>query len=253
MPNRNEATRQPILGLIHTVASLVETFDRLVLELGATMGVVAQHMVDEALLATTRRDGLTKETMRHLLAYALASQESGADVVLVTCSSLGQAVGVVAPLMDIPVLRVDEAMVHRALVLGRRIGVLATLESTLSPTVELIETEARRLGPDLALDVRLCSGAFDAARRGEPERHDALILTELRSLLLKVDVVVLAQASMARALTGLDPSDARVPILTSPRLAVERAVDELSAITASRALVVGTAPEVPFGTPLQTG
>jgi hypothetical protein len=38
----------------------------------------------------------------------------------------------------------------------------------------------------------------------------------------RVDVIVLAQASMARVVQGLPEKDRRVPILSSPRLAVER-------------------------------
>jgi Asp/Glu/hydantoin racemase len=37
----------------------------------------------------------------------------------------------------------------------------------------------------------------------------------------KVDVIVLAQASMARVVENLSKEERRVPILSSPRLAVE--------------------------------
>ena len=221
--------KQPVIGLIHTVSTLVVTFDQLVREMGGKSGVQAQHIVDEALLIATRREGLTTLTMRHLLSYAVAAQESGVDLVLVTCSSLGPAVDMISPLVDVPVLRVDEAMADNAIRMGHRIGVVATLETTLTPTVELIERGADRVGVDVVLDVRLCEGAFDAARRGDPDRHDEVILSELRSLIPNVDVVILAQASMERALGGLEPSDRKIPVLTSPRFAVRAALDVLLA------------------------
>jgi Asp/Glu/hydantoin racemase len=220
-----------VLGLIHTVATLVPTFDELTRELGGPAGVTATHLVDEALLAVTRRDGLTPTTARHLLAYAIAAQETGADVILVTCSSIGPAVELVAPLVDVPVLRVDEAMVEGALELGSRIGVLATLESTMKPTAELVERRARAVGRKITLEVRLCAGAFDAARRGDSEAHDALVQSELRLLMGRVDAILLAQASMARALGAIDPTEVTIPVLTSPRLAIERALEVLERIS----------------------
>jgi|SRR5579884_1062711 len=218
------ATTPRSLGLIHTVASLVTTFDELAAELAAPVGVTTTHLVDEALLAATRRDGLTKSTARHLFAYAVATQESGADAILVTCSSIGPAVDAIAPLIDVPVVRVDEAMAAQAVAIGGRVGVLATLESTMRPTGELVVREARASGRPVEVEMRLCAGAFDAARAGDRERHDRLVEAELRALLPVVDVVLLAQASMARALAGIAADELRVPVLTSPRSAMERAL-----------------------------
>jgi hypothetical protein len=50
--------------------------------------------------------------------------------------------------------------------------------------------------------------------------HDQLVSEALKELAGKVDVVVLAQASMARVLSGVTSNG--TPILSSPRLAVER-------------------------------
>ena len=50
-------------------------------------------------------------------------------------------------------------------------------------------------------------------------------------LMARVDVVVLAQASMARVLEGLPESERRVPVLSSPMLAMERLWSLLSAQT----------------------
>lgn len=216
----------PLLGLVHTVAALVETFDGLVAAHGGGACTV-RHIVDESLLATTRARGLIPQTMRHLLNHVLAAQESGADAVLVTCSSVGPAVEVIAPLIDIPVLRVDEAMVRRALESAERIGVVATLASTLDPTVELVRRSGRALGREPELLVRLCDGAFDAARAGDRARHDALVLAEIRAVAEQVGVVLLAQASMARALADLAPGEIAVPVLTSPPLAVDQALGVL--------------------------
>jgi hypothetical protein len=45
------------------------------------------------------------------------------------------------------------------------------------------------------------------------------------------DVVILAQASMARVVEGISPDDAKVPILSSPRLAMKRLAEVLNSST----------------------
>ena len=68
----------------------------------------------------------------------------------------------------------------------------------------------------------LAEGAFEAVLAGDTERHDALLVQALNDLLPKVDVVVLAQASMARVIPKV-ASRGGPPILSSPELAVRNA------------------------------
>jgi len=56
---------------------------------------------------------------------------------------------------------------------------------------------------------------------GQPSVHDAKVAAALKELSQQVDVIVLAQASMARVVDSLAPEDKRVPILASPALAVD--------------------------------
>lgn len=222
-----DSATSPVLGLIHTVAGLVPLFDGLVRELGGSRAVAPLHQVDEALLQVTRRIGLSKPTVRHLFSHAVSAQESGAQAILVTCSSVGPAVELIRPLIDVPVLRVDDAMVAKALSIGSRIGVIATLESTLTPTVELIRQRAAARSADVSIGLRLCEGAFDAAQQGDQRLHDELVTSALMSVSASSDVVVMAQASMARVLAELPVDATPVPVLTSPALAVQAALEVL--------------------------
>lgn len=213
------------LALVHTVPALVDTFETL-FEARAP-GVHLQHVVDEGLLQRTIERGRLGDDVREDLAAIVARVRGEADLVLVTCSTLGPAVDALAATPGPPVLRVDEAMGREALRLGARIGVLATLTSTLEPTVHLLE----RLGPGRAgtpeVVAQLCEGAFEAVRAGDGDRHDQLVRAGLDRLLERgVDVVVLAQASMARVVETLDPPPP-VPVLSSPALAVDHAVSRL--------------------------
>ncbi len=215
--------------IIHTVPSLEPVFRRLANEL--LPGVEQEHVVDESLLRDAiAHDRLTPEISSRLADHIRDAEASGTDAILVTCSSVGFAAEQAARSASVPVLRVDEPMVVEAIRAGRRIGVLATLSSTLQPTVELVQRLAEREGRSVEVVPRVVGGAFDALRAGDVERHDALVREGFDALQDDVDVVLLAQASMARVVDSLPESARRVRVLSSPRLGVER----LAAVVGAR-------------------
>lgn len=150
-----------------------------------------------------------------------SAREGGADGVVVTCSSIGPAATMARALFDFPVVRVDEPMAEEAVRVGRRIGVAATLRTTLEPTVALLRAKALDAGRDVDVIESLCEDAFAAVLSGDTRTHDRLLSDSLARLRPSVDVVVLAQASMARVVANL-PGNGCPPILSSPELAVRR-------------------------------
>jgi hypothetical protein len=120
-------------------------------------------------------------------------------------------------------------MADKALAIGARIGVAATVHTTLTPTVSLIERKAAAAGKNVSVISKLCEGAFGALLAGDTAKHDALVREGLQELFPQVDVVVLAQASMARIVESLPESDRVLPIFSSPRLAVEHLAQTLAA------------------------
>ena len=215
------------LALIHTVAGLVPRFRELAAELMPE--VETFDIVDETLLRDATREGrVSLDTARRLFAHLAAAERHGADAVLVTCSSVGGVVDAARPFAGVPLLRVDQAMAEQAVQRGTRIGVLATLWSTLRPTAVLIERTARESDRQVEVRDRLCDGAFEALREGDTERHDELVREGLRELIGWAEVVVLAQASMARVVDSLSEDERRTPILSSPRLGMERMRDILA-------------------------
>lgn len=208
-------TAPPRLCVLHTVAALPAVFDPLLRE--EAPGTRPYHMVDESLLADTIAHGPLPRTTARLASHIQHAEAAGARAVLVTCSSIGPAAEQVRPLVSIPVFRVDVPMAAEAVRTGPRIGVLATLDSTLQPTAALIRRQAAEQGADITLTVSTCAGAYRARTEGRPEEHDALIAAEARRLAADADVLVLAQASMAAAVGTLPPGALGVPVLTSPR------------------------------------
>jgi Asp/Glu/hydantoin racemase len=182
------------------------------------------NIVDESLIENTIQAGhLTPATSKRLARYLESAEEAGADAIMVTCSSVGPAVDAARPFVGVPVLRVDQPMADEAVRIGRRIGVIATVSTTLGPTADLVKSRAQALGRDVEVIRHLCEGAFDAVRSGDTETHDRPVLEGLHKVMDSVDVVVLAQASMARVADVLPQHARRVPILSSPTLGLEAA------------------------------
>lgn len=211
------------LGLVHTVSRLAPTFADLMDDLFPDVEAVV--ITDELLLKRTIQNGSVDDVTRaRLRGHVTALADYGVDAVLVTCSSVGALADEIAFASDVPVIRVDRAMAQCAVRLGSTVGVLATLPTTLKPTTDLIRDVARRTGRDVAVVPRLCEGAFAALDRGDNAEHDAIVGEELDRLAAEVEVVVLAQASMAR-IAAARPN-LGVQVLASPRLAVEQLAAE---------------------------
>jgi Asp/Glu/hydantoin racemase len=214
------------LAFVHTVLSLPPTFAALAEEL--VPGVETFHVVDESLLTVTRKIGsLTETTRRRVLGYLLSAADAGADLILVTCSSIGPAVDASRSFVRVPVVRVDEPMADEAVRLGTSIGVLATLRTTLEPTADLVRRRAGVAGKPVEVVSHVCDGAFEALQAGDRDRHDELVAAGVRHLAADVDVIVLAQASMARVVDALPEDQRPVPVLSSPRLGMQRVAELL--------------------------
>lgn len=216
------------LALIHTSATLVPVFNQLCKE--RLPGVETFNIVDDSLVrAIGARGSLTADIARRVASYIQSAEAGGADQILVTCSSIGPAVDAAAPFAGVPVLRVDQPMADEAVRTGRRIGVIATLPTTLNPTSELVRRRAALAGKTIELTSRLCDGAFAALMNGDAARHDQLVGDALRKLANEVDVVVLAQASMARVVDTLSAADRKIPILASPPIAIRHLATVMAA------------------------
>lgn len=207
------------LGLLHTSATLVPVFGELLRPFGAR--VTAFNIVDDSLIKDVIAQGsLTPPVAARVVDQVALAERAGADAILVTCSSIGEAVELAARLCRVPVVRVDQAMADRAVGIGGRIGVLATLPTTLGPTEDLVRRRADRAGRSVAVNAQVCPGAFDALMAGDAAAHDALVGAALQTMIRESDVVLLAQASMARVAEGLAAGETAVPVLASPPLAV---------------------------------
>jgi Asp/Glu/hydantoin racemase len=210
------------IAVLHTSFVFVQVepiINDLIAELIPDAEVV--HFVDSDVLATVvREQGISPKSELRMVRLAEAAEAADADIIFSACSSLGPALTVAAQAVGIPVIKIDDAMALKAATEGTRIGVLATVPTTLRPTSDLIQALADRIGREVEIEQRLCAGAFDVLMSGDRERHDAMVTEQALDLAKHVDTIVLAQASMNRLAPVLQERTG-LPVLSSPRMGVE--------------------------------
>lgn len=184
---------------------------------------LVHHIVDDSLLADVMAAGkLTAAVTRRVCSYACLAEEMGADLLFNQCSSVGEAVNVARAMIHVPYVKVDEPMAAEAVRLGRRIAVVATVASTVAPSVRLVEEAAAAAGVAAKVQPVLVDGALDILmKEGNREKHNRLVLDAIHRSEADSDAIVLAQGSMV----VLEPllGSTRVPVLTSPRRGVVNA------------------------------
>lgn len=207
------------IGFLHTSPVHVATFRELVDEL--LPGAEVIEVVDETLLDQARLLGERDVRVLGGVADRLA-ELLDADVVVCTCSTLGGIAEEVGRAAGSKVVRIDRAMAERAVELavegGGRIAVVAALDSTLAPTRALLDEVMLATGAAVDVELHRIDDAWERFENGDQEGYLDLIAAALPEAAADVDVIVLAQASMAPAIgrTRLD-----LPVLSSPRLAIE--------------------------------
>ena len=185
------------------------------------------NIADDSLIRDVIAAGaVTAQVKERLFHYFAAAESAGPELVISACSSVGAAAEEYASRCSVPLVRVDHAMICRALGLGKRIGVLASLSTTMEPTKDYIYRLAASMGETVRVTGVVAEGAYQANAAGDREKHDALLLSSAEALRGQVDAVVLAQGSMAKmedAIQGL----LQVPVLSSPGTCVEEIVSML--------------------------
>lgn len=208
------------VGVLHTVPTLVPMFQGLLTERRGDLDLV--HVADGSLLSRAIASGITGDVESGIRGHLAALRDAGAVAVLVTCSSIGEAATDAAAVVGVPLVRVDQAMageaVARATAGSGRILVLATLAATLGPTSRLVQSAAA--GANVDVQAQVVADAAGARAAGDLATHDRLI-AEAIAAAGDVDVIVLAQASMATGAGG-DPR-----VLTSPESGADAFVESL--------------------------
>lgn len=206
--------------MIHTSPVSLNELKKLMKEIIPDSVLV--NIIDDSLLEEVKQNGqITPSIISRMMSYVQCAASLNPDLIFNQCSSVGEAFDIAKMCTSIPTLKIDEAMAEKAVTLGEKIGVVATVASTMKPSCNLVRSMAQKLNKNIEVKEYLVDGALDILmKENDVEKHNALVLDKINEACKECDVIVLAQGSMTAILPYLN--DAEKPVLTSPRLAIEK-------------------------------
>lgn len=178
-------------------------------------GVKVEFITDSTILADVRKNGgPTKEVFERMKLYAKAAEISGADLIINSCSTVGEVADAYAKEVKIPVLKVEEPMCREAAALGTKFAIIGTVETSMGPVARIIEKLGREEGKTMDCRLFVQNAAWDALVAGKPEEHNRILLENIRKLDAEgYDAIVMSQVSMRALLPEL--KDLKTPIFCS--------------------------------------
>jgi Asp/Glu/hydantoin racemase len=177
--------------------------------------------VDSDVLAAVNRDGgINQSHIRRMVHLAQAAEDAGVDLIFSACSSLGPSMDVARKMVKTPIIKIDDAMTQKAVERANTIGVMATVPTTLGPTIDLLNQQAEIQNKTIQVKPHLVDGAWNVLMSGDRPRYENMVQDGAKTLAPQVELIVLAQASMSR-LAPMLANKTRMQVLSSPRLAVE--------------------------------
>jgi Aspartate racemase len=209
------------LGIIHanilTTQAMKPYIEQIIPE------VTIMHVVDD----TIQRDNIAagpgvipKVNYYKFAQYAHNLEEAKADLIMLACSTFNYAAELARPMINTPIAQIDRPMMELAVKTGKRIGMLATLATTVPSSERLLKIAAAEAGKEIEIQTVLCSEAFEEFEKGNVDRHNEILMENIEVLSKSVDVIVMAQLSMSALAPHL--KNTRVPVLNSGTTGFER-------------------------------
>ena len=209
------------LGIIHashiTIKAMEPYIERYIPE------VQIMHLCDDTIQRDNIRAGagvIPKVNYYKFAQYAHNLEEAGADLILLACSTFNYAAELGRPLVDTPIAQIDRPMMELAVKNGRKIGLLATLATTVPSSERLLDIAAAEAKASIERKTVLCPEAFEAYSRGDIARHNEILVDAVDKLSKKVDCIVMAQLSMSTLAPDL--KDTAVPVYNSGETGFQR-------------------------------
>jgi len=122
--------------------------------------------------------------------------EDGADAILSICSTTGDiaySMQDAAKYIGVPILIVNEEMCREAVRRGSKIALMATFQSSVDPTRNIVTRVARELGKHVEMKEVLVEGGFGL----DQEKFRALMAAKAKTVTDWADVIIFTQGSMA--------------------------------------------------------
>ena len=157
------------------------------------------HIVDEGVLGFLMREGSIQDTVIEVMRrIAKNCEETGMDMMVCTCSSLSPVLDYIRDDTAIPLLKIDKLMFEYAVRTCRKIGVIMTNPTTREPTRRMYDQVCSSLSLYPELVPVLCEDAFLKVKQGDGRGHDMDVIAAVERIAPFVDIIILAQISIAR-------------------------------------------------------
>lgn len=215
------------LGIIHashiTINAMQPYIDRYIPE------VSVMHLCDD----TIQRDNIAagagvipKVNYFKFAQYAHNLEEAKVDLILLACSTFNFAAELARPQIETPIAQIDRPMMETAVHNGRKIGMLATLSTTVPSSERLLKICANEAHKEIEIKTVLCEEAFQEYSKGNIKKHNEILIEQIEKLSSEVDCIVMAQLSMSALAPCL--RDTKVPVYNSGDTGMMRVKEMLS-------------------------
>jgi len=191
-----------------------------------------EFITDSTLLTEVRANGgPTESVYARMTLYAKAAELSGADLIVNSCSTVGEVADAYAKEVSIPVMRIEEPMCREAAALGTKFAIIGTVETSMGPCARIIERLVAERGETADCRLFVQNAAWDALVAGHPEEHNRILLENIRKLAAEdYDAIVMSQVSMRALLPDL--TDVGTPVFCSFFSGYSAIADKLNEIAA---------------------
>lgn len=217
------------LGIIHASHITIDAMKPYIAKYLPEVNIM--HLCDDTIQRDNIASGagvIPKRNYSKFVEYAHNLEEAGVDMILLACSTFNYAAELGRPLIDIPIAQIDRPMMELAVRTGKRIGLLATLETTVPSSERLLDIVAREAGKEISRTTVLCPEAFEAYSKGDIETHNRILVEAIKRLSEETDCIVMAQLSMSALAPFL--KETPVPVYNSGETGFMRVREMLEAL-----------------------
>jgi aspartate/glutamate racemase len=193
-------------------------------------GVCIDFITDSSLLPEIRQAGKpTQSVIQRMTLYAMAAEAMGADLILNSCSTVGEVADIYSQVVSVPVIKIDDAMARQAAKLGDNIALIATLPTTLGPSRRAIDRYGKAMGRAIKFTEFVDQPAWEALAAGDSKRHNEILIESIRDLDQQgFDAIVMAQVSMRALLPDL--AGTKTPVLCSFHTGLDAVVEKVKSL-----------------------
>ena len=205
--------------LLHTAQSMFLSFEKRLRE--ALSVEVKIDTILDTFLSNNPNEILEFSTnnLNRLYLTLKSAEMTGADMIVIVCSTLSPHVKVLESFFKIPLVTIDCQLGQEAIKYGDDIMVLTSAQSAAQPTADILYHAAAEHDRTLNIDMKYNLEAFHAMMRGDMQTHDDLMISTSGDISNK-NVIVLGQGSLEHLAQRVAVASG-LPVVSSPALCIQ--------------------------------